>query len=141
VVERRFKRGRRYCLIVVAEGAYAKGSQPIWKTKAHGLSGISIKVEQGIHKATGIDCRSTILGYLQRGGTPTPFDRCLATRYGHAAMHLAAKGQYGQMACLRNNRIEAISLSQVAGVPRRVPLDSPLIQAARDVGTSFGEPG
>jgi len=139
VIERRHKRGRRYTLIVAAEGAYAKGGHPIWKTKAHGLSGISIKLATAITKATQIECRSVILGYLQRGGTPTPFDRVLATRYGQKAMHLAASGQYGQMACLKNNRIESISLAQVAGVPRRISPDSDILQAARDVGTSFGQ--
>ncbi|MCB4755892.1 MAG: 6-phosphofructokinase [Elusimicrobia bacterium] len=139
VIEKRFKRGRLYCLIVAAEGAYPRGSIPIWKKKAHGLSGISIKLANDIQNAMGIECRSTILGYLQRGGTPTPFDRVLATRYGNHALHLAARNQYGLMVCLQNNRIDSIPLARVAGVPRRIPLDSPLLQTALDVGTSFGE--
>jgi 6-phosphofructokinase 1 len=139
VIQKRFKRGRRYALVVVAEGAYQKGSQPIWKKKAHSLSGISIQLAEHIQRDSGIECRATILGHLQRGGSPTPFDRMLATRYGNFAAHLAAQGRYGEMVCLRNNKIESVSLAEVAGTPRRILLDSPLLQTARDVGTSFGD--
>jgi ATP-dependent phosphofructokinase / diphosphate-dependent phosphofructokinase len=139
VLKKRFAKGRNYAIVVVAEGAYEKGTTPIWKKKAHGLSGISITLAEKIFKATGVEARSTILGYLQRGGTPTPFDRVLATRYGNKAAHLAANGEYGNMVCLRENRIDSISLDEVAGTPRRIPLDSPILQAARDVGTFFGD--
>jgi len=139
VFEERHKRGRRFSIIVAAEGAHRKGEVPIYMKKAHGLSGISARLAGTIEKATGIECRSVVLGYLQRGGTPTPFDRVLATRYGHHAAQLAAQGEFGRMVCLRGNEIESISLEAVAGVPRRVPLDSPIIETARDVGTSFGD--
>lgn len=139
VIQKRFQKGRRFAIVVAAEGAYEKGRTPVWKRKAHGLSGISIRLAAHIERRTGIECRATILGHLQRGGEPTPFDRLLATRYGTHAAHLAAKGQFGRMVCLRNTDIQSIPLSAVAGQPRRVPLNSSLIQAARDVGTSFGE--
>ncbi|MBI3291957.1 MAG: ATP-dependent 6-phosphofructokinase [Elusimicrobia bacterium] len=72
-------------------------------------------------------------------GTPSPLDRLLATRFGHQAAQLAAKGYYGRMVCLKANAIGSVPLSEVAGRPRTIPMDSPLIQTARDVGTSFGD--
>jgi len=139
VVQKRFQKGRRFSIIVVAEGAHRKGETPIYMKKAHNLGGISAQLAENIEKDTGIECRFTVLGHLQRGGTPTPFDRVLATRYGHHAAHLAAAGEFGHMVSLKNSAIESVHLSLVAGVPRRIPLDFPLLQTARDVGTSFGD--
>ena len=139
VLKSRFSRGRHSAIVVVAEGSTLVGETPIWKTKTHGLSGISTKLATKIEKATGIECRATVLGHLQRGGTPTPFDRVLATRYGHAAAHLVAQNKFGEMVALRAGQIKPVSLKDVAGAPQRIPLDSPLLQVAKDLGCSFGE--
>jgi ATP-dependent phosphofructokinase / diphosphate-dependent phosphofructokinase len=143
-IKKRFAQKRRSSIVVVAEGAMSQGGAVYTtksKNKAHPnqLGGVSQFVARDLEAATGIDCRAAILGYLQRGGTPTPYDRVLATRYGHAAAILAAENRFGRMVCLKEGRIEEVSLELVAGRPRYVPVDSPLIKTARDVGTAFGD--
>jgi 6-phosphofructokinase 1 len=145
-VTERSQRGRRFSIVAVAEGARPRGGTIVAKKKVADtsdpirLGGIGNKVAEDIESATGLECRVTVLGHLQRGGTPTAFDRVLATRYGAEAAWLCARTQYGQMVVLRGNKIVAYPLAKVAGKPRLVPRNSPLIRAARSVGTSFGEP-
>jgi 6-phosphofructokinase 1 len=76
---------------------------------------------------------------LQRGGLPTPFDRILATRFGTHAAEMLAEGVYNQMVCLKGADVTSVPLEQVAGKVKLVPLDHPLIRAARRVGTNFGD--
>lgn len=144
VVERRSKTGRRFSIIVVAEGAYPRGGKPVMqvphrKGVPDRLGGVAQVLARRIEEATGIESRATILGHLQRSGTPSPLDRLLATQFGHQAARLAAKGYYGRMVCLKARAISSVPLSEVAGHPRTIPLDAPLLQTARDVGTSFGD--
>ena len=136
VVTQRSQRGRRFSLIVVAEGAHPRGGSEV-KTSGR-LGGVGPALAGQIEKKIGIESRATVLGHLQRGGTPTPFDRILATRFGHAAAVLAAKNGYGKMVRLKADVLSAVDLRRVAGRPRCVPLSSPLITAARAVGTSLG---
>ena len=82
--------------------------------------------------------RETVLGYIQRGGTPSPMDRILATRFGAYTAHLIAKGNFGQMVALQNGRITSVSLKETAGKLNLVPKDHPLIKRALDIGTCFG---
>lgn len=133
-VHQRSKQGRRFSIVVAAEGAHADGEP------AEKAGGIGIKLAQRIEKETGIESRATVLGHLQRGGTPTPFDRLLATRFGHAAACLAARGHYGRLVRLKSGEISTISLAKVAGQPRQVSPHHPLVQAALAVGSSFGTP-
>ena len=128
VVRQRSKKGRRYSIVVAAEGAHRSR-----------LGGIGITLSERIEKETGLESRATVLGHLQRGGTPSFLDRVLATQFGYAAAYLAAQGRYGKMVCLQEGRIRTVSLSQVSGRPRTVPSNHPLIAAARAVGTSFGD--
>ena len=124
VVRKRHRRGRRFSIIVAAEGAIPHGG---------------IALSEQIEKKTGLESRATVLGYLQRGGAPTFFDRMLATQFGHAAACLAARGGFGKMVRLRGGMISTVPLNRLSGKPRKVPLNSPLIAAARAVGTSFGD--
>jgi 6-phosphofructokinase 1 len=80
-----------------------------------------------------------VLGHLQRGGTPTAFDRWLATRYGAAAVRLAARGGFDRMVALRCGSITDISLQEAIGVPKRVKLDDDAVITARNIGISFGD--
>ncbi len=130
VVLHRSKRGRRFSLVIVSEGAGPSRPKP---------GGIGIALSEKIEKETGLESRATVLGHLQRGGTPTFFDRVLATQFGYAAACLAARERYGKMICLRKGSFSTVDLRQVSGRPRNVPLNSPLIAAARAVGTSFGD--
>jgi 6-phosphofructokinase 1 len=88
---------------------------------------------------TGLETRETVLGYIQRGGTPSPMDRVLATRYGAAAAELIAERNYGKMVALRNDKIEPVSLAEVAGKIKLVDPENPLVTQARKMGTSFGD--
>jgi len=87
---------------------------------------------------TGLETRETVLGYIQRGGTPSPMDRVLATRYGSAAADMIAERDFGKMVALKNNEIVSVPLSEVSGKTKLVdPKDSLIVQAQK-MGTSFG---
>src|SRR6202011_2442404 len=85
------------------------------------------------------EVRVSVLGHIQRGGSPTPYDRILATRFGVAAVDLIAEGGFGKMVCLRNERIEAVDIPQAIGKRKTVAPDSQLVQAAKAIGISFGD--
>ena len=92
-----------------------------------------------IEDLTGKESRAVILGHLQRGGSPTAFDRNLATRYGHSAVRCAAEGKFGHMVALRGTEMVPVPMSEAVDHLRTVPLDDPLVQAARAGGVSFGD--
>jgi len=140
----RSKTGRRFSVVVVAEGARPKKGKMVVERMVEGshdpvrLGGVGAKLARDIEQVSGLETRYTILGHLQRGGTPTAFDRVLATRLGQQAVELAAKGQFGRMVCLRGQEIKSVAMSRVAGKLKLVPRNHHLIKAARAVGTSFG---
>jgi len=86
-----------------------------------------------------MESRATVLGYVQRGGTPSPMDRVLSTRFGHQAAELIAGARFGNMVALREGRIAEVPIRDIAGRDKKVPDDHPLIAAARAVGTCFGD--
>ncbi len=100
---------------------------------------VSNGVARAISKRLGMDTRVTVLGHLQRGGIPTPFDRVLATRFGTHAAEMLAEGAYNQMVCMKGADVTSVPLEKVAGRIKLVPLDHPLIRSARRVGTNFGD--
>ncbi|MEW6379348.1 MAG: 6-phosphofructokinase [bacterium] len=144
-IRERGRRGKRYSIIVVAEGAKAKGGEMTVDKVIESspdpirLGGIGRQVAELIETSTGIETRVTVLGHLLRGGTPTPFDRILATRFGVKALELAVKGHFGQMACLHGQEISSVPLSEAVNRLRLVPPDSALVKTAREVGTSMGD--
>jgi len=99
---------------------------------------VSFVIGQQLEKATGIETRNVVMGHLQRGGSPSPFDRILATQLGSKAVDLIAEGQFGSMVGVRNNQLVRVPLSEVAQGSRLVPVDHPLIMDARSLGISFG---
>jgi 6-phosphofructokinase 1 len=102
------------------------------------LGGVGRVLAAAIENATGLEARVTVLGHLQRGGEPTAFDRILATRFGEKAVRLAASGTFGRMVGLRGGRIVSTPLAKAVAALKKVRRSSPLIRAARAVGTSFG---
>ena len=116
-----------YSIVVVAEGI------PVPK----GMSAAGYVASQ-IEELTGLETRETILGYIQRGGTPSPMDRVLATRYGAYAVELIARKKFGQMVSLKGDTVTSVPLSEVGGKLRLVPGDHPLIEKARRMGVCFG---
>jgi 6-phosphofructokinase 1 len=142
-VQQRERVGKRFSIIVAAEGARPAGGAETCTGKDDGsgrkiLGGIGKRLADRIQEATGIETREVVLGHLQRGGPPTAFDRILATQFGHVAMELLVQGKHGEMVALKGNRISAVSLEQATAKAKLVPPDHPLVDAARAVGTSFG---
>jgi 6-phosphofructokinase 1 len=117
-----------YSIVVVAEGI------PHGKNEKAGHD-----IARSIEDLTGLETRETILGYIQRGGSPSGMDRILATRYGAHAVELIAKKKFGEMVCVRGESISSIPLSEVGGKLRCVPLNHPLIEKARKMGICFGD--
>jgi len=143
-VQQRNRKGKRFSIVVVAEGAHPKGGKVVVKeivkdsTDPFRLGGVGRQVATDIERRTGIVSRVTVLGHLQRGGTPTAYDRILATRYGVETAHALARGEFGVMVALHGTRIVTVPLSRAAGKPRLVPADSDMVAAAISVGTCFG---
>jgi len=125
----RFRENKAYSIIVVAEGV---------RTPEKEISPAQY-LSKRIPELTGIETRETVLGYIQRGGTPSPMDRVLATRYGAAAADLIAKGSYGKMVALTNDMITSVPLSEVAGRLKLVDPLNPMVIQAKNMGTSFGD--
>jgi 6-phosphofructokinase 1 len=102
------------------------------------LGGVGEALRQWLEPQLEMEVRATLLGHTQRGGTPTAYDRVLATRFGHAAAQLALAGRFGLMVALQGNDCAAVPLAEVAGRMRKVPADHPLVQAARHMGVCLG---
>ena len=137
--------GERYAIVVAAEGAAPKGGKAVDKGAGELgrqdvlLGGIAEFVAKEISKRTKKDARSLVLGHLQRGGSPTTFDRLISLRFGAAAVRMIEQGQFGVMVALAPPTVKAVPLEEVIGSIRRVPLDSDTIQTARDIGICFGD--
>jgi 6-phosphofructokinase 1 len=136
--------GRGYALICIAEGAApVGGALTVARTIADSpdpirLGGVGEALRQWLEPQLDMEVRATLLGHTQRGGTPTAFDRVLATRFGHAAAQLALAGRFGLMVALQGNDCAAVPLTEVAGRLRKVPTDHPLVHAARQMGVCLG---
>ncbi|MBN2354669.1 6-phosphofructokinase, partial [candidate division KSB1 bacterium] len=143
VIERS-QRGRRFSIVAVAEGSKPRGGDVVVSrmvvdsAEPVRLGGVAIKLGNDIEDQTGLETRATVLGHLQRGGSPTAFDRILATRFGVGAVDLIMDGKFNQMVALRGNDLVSIAIKEVGGKTRKVPVDSPLLRAAEAVGTSLG---
>lgn len=144
-VKERNKKGKRFSIVVVSEGAKPKGGEIVIKrivkesTIPVRLGGVGFVLASEIERMTGIETRAVIIGHLQRGGVPTAFDRILATRLGNKAVDMIEKEKYGYMVGVKGNSLAEVSLEDVARGSRQIPLDDPLIQSARSVGTCFGD--
>jgi len=102
------------------------------------LGGIGQQVAAQLAEATGRETRSLVLGHLQRGGSPTPFDRLLATRFGVRAVECIAAGRLGVMVALRGTEIVDVPIAAAIAAPKRVPPDGQLVRTARALGMSVG---
>ncbi|MBE3580570.1 MAG: 6-phosphofructokinase [Thermoanaerobacteraceae bacterium] len=137
--------GKPFSIVVVAEGVKSPSGELVVQRRVEDsvekvrLGGIGQLVGRFIEEKSGIETRVTVLGHIQRGGSPSSYDRVLATRFGVAAAELAIRGLHGVMVCLRGNEICHVPLEEVAGKPRTVPPDHPLIHTARAIGISFGD--
>ncbi len=136
---------QRFTVICVAEGAKPRGGALTWQAPVAGapeldrLGGVAEALRQQLQPMITSEVRATVLGHVQRGGTPTAADRVLATHYGNAAAALVRAGAWGRMVSLEQGRIGSVALTDVAGGNRRVALDDTLLQCARDIGVSLGD--
>jgi ATP-dependent phosphofructokinase / diphosphate-dependent phosphofructokinase len=143
-VEERHRLGKRFSIVVVSEGAApVGGSQTYYRqtddaVKSSRLGGCSRVIADQIESATGIESRYAILGHLQRGGTPTPYDRLLATRFAVQAVAMVINGEFNRMVTLCGGEMGSVPIADVVGKQRKVSLDSSLLKVAQEVGTSFG---
>ena len=132
--------GKKFSLVVVAEGVKlppCDASGTPFPAPRPGQ--VSILIGDAIHTHLKQDVRVTVLGHIQRGGSPSPFDRILATRFGVEAVELVARGEFGRMVCLRAGEIESVTLDEAVGENRRVDPNGSMVRTARAVGITFGD--
>lgn len=145
-VRKRANRGRRYTIIACSEGARPQGGEQIVDRVIEDspdpirLGGVAKWVAEHIEQKTEIETRHVVLGHVQRGGTPVPGDRVLATRFGHAASNLLRSGQKNRLVVMQGSTLGHIELTAAANKQRLVdPKNNDLVDAARSVYTSFGD--
>lgn len=143
VIERK-NLGKNFSIVVVAEGAMnleeAKMEKKEFKAQRKAMPySIAYRVAHELEKATGLESRVTVLGYLQRGGTPSASDRILATQVGCAAAEFLHRGEFGKLVAIQNGKIVGIPLEEIAGQVKNIELTNPLIGHARSLGISFGD--
>ncbi len=160
-INQRKNAGKNFSIVVVAEGAAPQGgSITIASTRDNGigvdntkLGGIGQIVAKELEKLTGLEARNTTLGYMQRGGTPTAFDRVLSTKYGAKAMELALEGKFGVLTVIKNGKLDYVSLEDVVGNNtkigavsgntaesniRKITMDHDLVKTALNIGICLG---
>lgn len=143
-IKARAQAGRHFSIVAVAEGAHAAGEEQVYRREGDQiyvarLGGIGHQVGAEIERATGMETRVTVLGHLQRGGSPTSFDRFLATRFGSEVVRLAARGGYGRMVGVRGEDIADIALKDALAQPKRVDIGSDEVRTARSLGICIGD--
>ena len=144
-IEDRKAKGKDFSIVVVAEGAKPIGGELSVARVVKGsfepirLGGAGEKLVREIEERTGIESRCTVLGYLQRGGSPSSYDRILSTRYGVAAAEACLRGEYNVMVSLENDQIVTVYIQKAASSPRLVPVDSEIILTGRQIGICFGD--
>ncbi len=142
-IEEREAKGKHYTMIVVAEGAKPEGGELVTKGKEVGqevrLGGIGNQVAIELSERTGKEARSVVLGHLQRGGSPTTYDRLISLRFGAAAIRCVQAKDFNKLVVLKDNKLTSIPIDSVANKMKAVPLDSDVVLTARDVGICLGD--
>jgi 6-phosphofructokinase 1 len=137
--------GKRFSIVTVAEGARPRGGRMQVKevrkesTDPIRLGGVGKVVGDEIEKCTGLETRVCVLGHIQRGGTPTAFDRTLATMFGTQAMDLIMKRRFGRMVSFQNWTVTHVSMQSAVSRLKLVTRNNPLLRSAKSVGTCFGD--
>lgn len=145
LIDFRRKKNRLFTIVCIAEGAKPLGGQMTVASVVKDspdpirLGGAGNVLAKELHERFGIEGRACILGHVQRGGTPTPFDRNLATLFGHQAACLVKEGNWGRMATFSEGKVDSVEIEKVANRTKTVHPDDQLLLAAKAVGTAFGE--
>jgi 6-phosphofructokinase len=140
----RDRAGQNFSIVVAAEGAYPKseateGMGHPFPRRAIRAGVVAERLVKQINEITGKECRSLVLGHLQRGGMPTGYDRLLATRFGAAAVRAIENGAWGQMVALQSPHLVTIPIADVIREEKRVEVNHDIVQAARSTGISMGD--
>jgi 6-phosphofructokinase 1 len=144
-VANRSRHGKRFSIICVSEGARPRGGQQtinrvdLTSPDPVRLGGIGQKLAEEVEEKTEIETRTVKLGHVQRGGTPVPTDRVLATEFGYKAIELLSAGERSRLVVMKGRTVMHIPLEDAEGKQRLVPVDHPLVLAARNIGTCFGD--
>lgn len=161
-IKHREEKGKKFSIVVVAEGAMPKGGTiTVEGTRDNGtgvdntkLGGIGQIITKQLEELTGLEARCTVLGYVQRGGTPTAFDRVLSTKYGSKAMELALEGKFNVLTVIKDGKLDCVPLEEVVGNNkvigavsgntkesnlRKVNMDHDLVKTARNIGICLGD--
>ena len=143
-IQERGSRGRSFSIIVIAEGAYPVGGAPITQKRVGPdgfvrLGGVGVWLAEELSERISYEVRATVLGHVQRGGSPTAFDRVLATRLGCAAAWLVGQGDFGKMVAVRGLEIVPVTLEDAVRTSKRVPPAGDRVMTARYLGISFGD--
>ena len=138
-VRERDASGRRFSIVVVAEGARPRGGEPSYADPTGRYGGIADRIAAELAEATGKETRSMVLGHMQRGGSPIASDRNLALRFGAAAVRCIQEGALGTMVALQGQSIRAVPLKEAVGDIKRIEPDNDMIITARQLGISFGD--
>ena len=145
VVETRAKSKKAFSIIAVAEGAMDKKEAKMRKKERDaaraeaGFNGIANRIAAQLSEIVGVEARAVVPGHIQRGGSPSAYDRVLATQFGAHAAKLIEKEEYGVSVALVGNTITHNPLSEIAGVPKLVPADHQMIRVGQSMGISFGD--
>lgn len=140
MVQGREREGANFDIIVVAEGAHRVGGQEAYLDKAtRRLGGIAYQVAADIAEHIDLEIRVTVLGHVQRGGSPIAFDRILASRFGKAAADLVAQKRFGEMVAVRGDEIVSVPIRDAVSRPKYVDPEGDLVATARSLGISFGD--
>jgi 6-phosphofructokinase 1 len=143
-IREREDRGKKFTLVVVAEGAREKDADFVTAGKQEAnrearLGGLGAAVAVELEKRTGKETRNCVLGHLQRGGSPTTFDRVLCSMFGATAVELIAAGDFGKMVAFTGSGVGAVNISEAVGKLKTVPADGNLARTARALGISLGD--
>jgi phosphofructokinase-like protein len=138
VIERD-RAGRRFSIVVIAEGALPAGGEPSYADNSGRYGGIADRLSAQIEELTGKETRNLVLGHIQRGGTPIAYDRNLALRFGAAAVRCIGEGELGTMVALQGSKIVSVPLAEAVKELKRVPIDSDMVLTARQLGVSLGD--
>ena len=139
----RARHGRRFSIVVVSEGATRPDGELVWRdgdpqdVLTRRLGGVSWRIAEEIEALTQLEVRPVVLGHVQRGGTPSPFDRVLASRMGAHAVEMIAAGRFGRMVALRGTRIVDVDLARAVRRIKRIDPRGQLVRSAREMGISF----
>jgi 6-phosphofructokinase 1 len=144
-IKERNRKGKRFSIVVIAEGAKPKkGDIVIQRVVRESsdpirLGGVGFVLGKQIEKTTGVETRTVVMGHVLRGGSPTSFDRILATGLGSRAVDMIEDKNFGSMVGVKGNSFVTVSLEEVSKGPKSVPLNHPMIKTARSLETCFGD--